>query len=166
MKVLGLVLLTRPTSPAQVPETSVTIVKEAYDLSSIPFFERSNARELIKYGLHFFRTVLIYQFCYVFPAVRVLVGKVGPGGMRSLNYPEVNHIFHIVVKSDGRAACTISSQDYPTQSGISSSLGLLKQDPASLQMDKELKKIQDPAEADKFLVSIIYVSILYLLFFV
>ena len=100
-----------------------------------------------------------------FPAVRVLVGKVGPGGMRSLNYPEVNHIFHIVVKSDGRAACTISSQDYPTQSGISSSLGLLKQDPASLQMDKELKKIQDPAEADKFLTSLIlHIYILFNIF--
>ena len=50
MKVIGLVLLTRPTSPAQVPETSVTVVKEAYDLSSVPFFERNNARELVKYG--------------------------------------------------------------------------------------------------------------------
>ena len=89
-------------------------------------------------------------------AVRVLVGKVGPGGMRSLNYPEVSHIFHVVVKSDGRAACTISSQDYPAQSGISSSLGLLKQDPALVNMEKELKKIQDPAEADKFFFVIIF----------
>jgi hypothetical protein len=39
--------------------------------------------------------------------------------MRSLNYEDVKHIFHIVVKNDGRCACCVSDKEYPPQSGIS-----------------------------------------------
>ncbi|KAH7817660.1 synaptobrevin YKT6 [Monocercomonoides exilis] len=132
MKVIGLALCTRPASERIVDESKVIITKDEYDLSSIPFFERKNCKSLIQM------------------AIRVLCGKVAPGGMRSLNYPDIQHVFHVVVKSDGRAACTVTDVSYPTQSGISSSLGLL-QKAATIDLTSEIKRLQNPAEADKIL---------------
>ena len=80
--------------------------------------------------------------------------------MRSLKYPELKHIFHIVVKSDGSAACTIADETYPAQSGLSCSLGLLKQPYNVVDLKAELKRVQDPAQADKF-NSIFYIFFFY-----
>jgi hypothetical protein len=73
--------------------------------------------------------------------------------MRSLNYPEINHIFHIVVKTDGRAACAVCDVSYPSQSGLSAALSLLNGDASTKNLAAELKRLQNPVEADKFFYS-------------
>lgn len=81
--------------------------------------------------------------------------------MRSLLFEDLSQVIHVVVRTDGRAACTITDKDYPTQSGISASIGLLKADPETLNLENEIKRLQDPAEADKFVFILFFKFLIY-----
>lgn len=80
--------------------------------------------------------------------------------MRSLEYQEANHNFHIVVKPDGRAACCVADRNYPNQSGLYAALSLLSGDPNTKDLAQLIKSYQDPGEADKFEFSIFSLCII------
>jgi hypothetical protein len=54
MKLIGLSICTRPTTPPQVPETAVLTVADEFDLSSVTFFGRGDTKKLIQFGFFFF----------------------------------------------------------------------------------------------------------------
>ncbi|KAK2952043.1 putative Synaptobrevin like protein [Blattamonas nauphoetae] len=132
MKVRALALLRRPTVRQTIPDTQVKLERIEYNMDGIPM-KQKDIKNLIEF------------------ATKLLVARCLPGDIRSLFYPDVNHNFHIVVKPDGRAAVLVADVDYPTQSGVSGAMGLLK-DPNNVpNLSREIQRLQDPSEADKFI---------------
>jgi hypothetical protein len=137
MKIIALAICSRPAGRFTVEEVDVTTIVEEYNLESVFFYYKKDTRKLLQTG------------------IKIVVGKVPLGSMRSLNYESVRHIFHVVVKTDGRSACCVSDLDYPQQAALSICTELLKGDPLSHNLKQEITKYQNPLEADKFFLLIV-----------
>ncbi|KAA6396624.1 MAG: putative Ykt6 protein [Streblomastix strix] len=133
MGVTSLAILFRPVNEPTCQEGDVKFIKKQHNVTGAAAWKRKDVESLLETGM------------------KILIGRVAPGQMRSLEYQEANHNFHIVVKPDGRAACCVADRNYPNQSGLYAALSLLSGDPNTKDLAQLIKSYQDPGEADKLI---------------